>query len=119
MTFMAGEQPIILQGDPSLTKVEGSLKTITKTWDLEDQDFLIEFHNLEIEGATTMDNEVEEKEDEEDLPMIKTLSRQYDKFFSTPKGLPPKRVIDHHILKIEGQKSIKTIQIWVQSEAKD
>ena len=38
------------------------------------------------------------KGDEEDLPMIKSLLRQYGDIFKAPKGLPPKRAIDHGIL---------------------
>lgn len=37
MAFMANNTPIILRGDPSLTKAICSLKTLTKTWDEEDQ----------------------------------------------------------------------------------
>lgn len=58
-----------------------------------------------------MGNEVEEKGNEEDLPMMN--------FFSTPKRLPLNRYVDHHILSMEGQKLIKIVQIWVQSKARD
>lgn len=45
IAFMAGNRTIILKGDPFLTTAECSLKTITKTWENEDQGFLIEFQN--------------------------------------------------------------------------
>lgn len=44
--------------------------------------------------------------DEEDLPMIKSLLKQYSDIFEVPKGLPPKRTIDHHILTLLEQKPI-------------
>ncbi|KAA0042326.1 pleiotropic drug resistance protein 1-like [Cucumis melo var. makuwa] len=40
---------VILKGDPSLTEVECSIKALAKTCDEDDQSFLIEFQNVEIE----------------------------------------------------------------------
>lgn len=42
MTFCVGEKQIVLRGDPTLIKVECSLKTLKKTWNEEDQGFLLE-----------------------------------------------------------------------------
>lgn len=72
---MAGNHPVILRGDPSLPKVECLLKTITKTWDVDDQGFL-EFQNVEIDKIKESEEEVEEKGNEEDLPMMKFLLEQ-------------------------------------------
>lgn len=47
-------------------------------------------------------NEVEEKGDEEKLSMIQFLMKQYEKIFEILKGLPPKRVVHHQILALEG-----------------
>lgn len=49
MTFAAGNEQVTLKGDPSLTRAEVSLKVMTITWEAEDQDFMIEFQNLEME----------------------------------------------------------------------
>lgn len=38
--------------------------------------------------------------------MIRFLLRQYADIFETPKGLPPKRGVDHHIMTLLGQKPI-------------
>ena len=59
----------------------------------------------EKKGEIT-DSEKEEKGGEEDLPMIPALLKLYMDIFEEPKGLPPKRAIDHRILTMEGQKPI-------------
>ena len=77
MTFWVGEKQIILKGDPSLIKVECSLKTLEKTWKKEDQGFLLKLQHYEIEVEDDYEKEQGIKGDEEDLPMIKALLRQY------------------------------------------
>lgn len=103
MSFVMDNKQITLKGDPSLTKLEVSLKTMSKTWEAEDQRFLIEFQNLEIEG----DEEVGQggtKIEREPLPvMIQTLLGRNRDVFEIPKKLPPKREIDHKIVTMEGQ----------------
>ena len=42
MTFWSGKKKIMLKGDPSLIQAKCSLKTIEKTWEEEDQGFLLE-----------------------------------------------------------------------------
>ena len=49
ITFWAKDKQIVLKGDPSLIKAECSLKTLEKTWKPEDQGFLLELQNYEIE----------------------------------------------------------------------
>ncbi|KAA0054184.1 retrotransposon protein [Cucumis melo var. makuwa] len=61
---MAGTSQVILKGDPSLTKAECSLKTISKTWEEEDQGFLIEFQKIEIEVDSGVESEKEEEGEE-------------------------------------------------------
>ena len=46
------------------------------------------------------------KRDEEDTPMIKLLLQQYTDIFEDPKGLPPKRAIDHRIMVMPNQRPI-------------
>lgn len=57
-----------------------------------------------------MSNEFEEehgvKGDEEESPMIKLLLKQYTDLFEDPRGLPPKREVDHRILMLPEQKPI-------------
>lgn len=73
MTFMAENSQVILKGDPSLAKTECSLKTINKTWEVEDQGFLLEFQNMEIEEGNQDGSDGEEKGEEYELPMIREL----------------------------------------------
>lgn len=42
-TFASKDNQVKLKRDPSLTKAEVNLKVMTKTWEVEDQGFLIEF----------------------------------------------------------------------------
>ena len=49
MTFRRGKKQIILKGDPSLIRAECSLKTIEKTWEEDDQGFLLEMQSYEAE----------------------------------------------------------------------
>lgn len=39
-----------------------------------------------------------EKREEEELPMIQFLLKQYEDIFASPTGLPPKREVGHCIL---------------------
>ena len=104
MSFWLGKQKIILKGDPSLIQAECSLKTIEKTWENEDQGFLLEFQKYEVD--TEVEAEQEVKGDEEETPMIKNLLQQYADIFEDPKKLPPKREIDHRILVLPNQRPI-------------
>ncbi|KAL4037971.1 hypothetical protein IC575_001574 [Cucumis melo] len=106
MVFMAGTTQVVLKGDPSLTKIECSLKTISKTWEEEDQGFLLEFQGVEINIDTEDENEKEEEGEESKLPMVRNLLTRYRSIFETPKGLPPKRAVDHRIVTLERQKPI-------------
>ena len=106
MVFMAGTSQVILKGDPSLTKAECSLKTISKTWEEEDQGFLIEFQKIEIEVDSGVESEKEEEGEESKLPMIRNLLARNRAIFELPKGLPPKRAVDHRIMIPEGQNPI-------------
>ena len=47
MMFVVGATKVILKGDPSLTRREVSLKML-KTWQPEDQGFLIDFKAMGI-----------------------------------------------------------------------
>ena len=98
MTFWVGEKQI---------EAKCSLKALEKTWGEEDQGFLTGFQHYEIEVEDEYKEEPRMKGDEENLPMIKSLLRQYGDIFEAPKGLPPKRVIDHRILTIPEQRPMK------------
>ncbi|TYK05651.1 Retrotransposable element Tf2 [Cucumis melo var. makuwa] len=106
MVFMVGSSQVILKGDPSLTKAECSLKTISKTWEEEDRGFLIEFQKIEIEAGSEVESEKEEEGEESNLPKIRNLLAKNRIIFELPKGLPPKRAVDHRILIPEGQNPI-------------
>ena len=97
MTFWIGTKQTSLKGDLSLIRVECSLRTIEKTWEKEDQGFLLELQNYDIEMNDDLEEEQEIKGDKEDTPM-RFLLQQYLDIFENPKGLPPKREVDHRIM---------------------
>lgn len=103
MSFAMDNREITLMGDPSLTKLEVSLKTMSKTWEAKDQGFLIEFQNLEIEGDEGIINGGDEIEREPLPVMIQTLLERNRDMFEIPKKLSPKRETDHTIVTIESQ----------------
>ncbi|KAA0040484.1 Retrovirus-related Pol polyprotein from transposon 297 family [Cucumis melo var. makuwa] len=105
MTFWKGRQ-IVPKGDPSLIRAKRSLKTIEKTWEVDDQGFLLEWTNLEMTAEDDYEKDQEMRGDEADIPMIRFLLQQYADIFETPKGLPPKREIDHRILTLPEQRPI-------------
>ncbi|KAL4018114.1 hypothetical protein IC575_021704 [Cucumis melo] len=106
MSFWNGGRQIVLKGDPSLIRAECSLRTLEKTWQEEDQGFLLEWANMEVETDDTYKTDEKEEGDEANIPMIRFLLQQYTDIFTTPKGLPPKRDIDHKILTLPDQKPI-------------
>ena len=94
MSFWFGKKKNVLKGDPSLIQAECSLNAVEKTWEKEDQGFLLELQNYEVETDVEMEQEMK---GDEDVPMIKFLLQQYVDIFEDPKGLSPKREIDHRI----------------------
>ncbi|TYK14439.1 uncharacterized protein E5676_scaffold186G00980 [Cucumis melo var. makuwa] len=106
MIFWNEGRQIVLKGDPSLIKAECSLKTLEKTWQDDDQGFLLEWTNMEMSAEEDYETDKEMKGDETDIPMIRFLLQQYADIFATPKGLPPKREIDHRILTMPDQRPI-------------
>ena len=106
MKFWVETRQVTLKGDPSLVRSECSLRTIEKTWEKEDQCFLLELQSYDVEMNEDMGGEREIKGDEEDTPMIRFLLQQYADISEYPKGLPPKREVDHRILMMPKQKPI-------------
>lgn len=70
IAFKMGKRTVVIKGDPSLTTAKCSLKTMTKTWDKEDQGFWVEFQNLEGDENEEIDDEISERGDEKGVPMI-------------------------------------------------
>ncbi|KAA0062473.1 uncharacterized protein E5676_scaffold325G00980 [Cucumis melo var. makuwa] len=84
----------------------GTMKTLEKTWDDEDQGFLIDWQNYETENEYKESKTPSQHGDEEELPMIQFLLNQYSNLFDIPKTLPPKRAVDHRIFTVPEQKPI-------------
>ncbi|TYK09954.1 Ty3/gypsy retrotransposon protein [Cucumis melo var. makuwa] len=86
---------VIIRGDPSLTKKGVSLKSMMKSWEGEDQGFLVECRV--IEGNVTVATFYEEEDEPTVDTAIPLLLRKFEDVFEWPKTLPPKRGIEHHI----------------------
>ncbi|KAL0541011.1 hypothetical protein IC582_021038 [Cucumis melo] len=100
MTFMVGDTKVILKEDPSLTRMEVSLKMLVKQWHLEDQGFLINFRTM---GISKTDRQLIIKESVEELrPKFEQLELQFIDIFNMPAELPPMRQVDHRIQLKEG-----------------
>lgn len=90
-----GDKTIILKGDPSLTKSRVSLRRMLKTWEVNDQGYLIECQALE--GGMLL---VECYKVDEVHTRTESIPRLLDKFldvFEKPEELPPMRGVEHHI----------------------
>ncbi|KAL0540077.1 hypothetical protein IC582_024306 [Cucumis melo] len=106
MVFWKEGNKVVLKGDPALIRAECSQKTLEKTWDDEDQGFLIDWQNYETENESKESKTQSQHGDEEELPMIQFLLNQYFDLFDIPKTLPPKRAVDHRIFTLPEQKPI-------------
>ncbi|KAA0048289.1 Ty3/gypsy retrotransposon protein [Cucumis melo var. makuwa] len=106
MVFWKEGNKVVLKGDPALIRAECSLKTLEKTWEEEDQGFLIDWQDYETENDYKESKTPGQQGDEEELPMIQFLLNQYSDVFDIPKTLPPKRAVDHRIFTMPGQKPI-------------
>ncbi|TYK05775.1 putative retroelement pol polyprotein [Cucumis melo var. makuwa] len=97
---MVGDTKVILKEDPSLTRMEVSLKMLVKQWHLEDQGFLINFRAM---GISKTDRQLIIKESVEELrPKFEQLELQFIDIFNMPAKLPPMRQVDHRIQLKEG-----------------
>ncbi|KAA0045136.1 ty3-gypsy retroelement transposase [Cucumis melo var. makuwa] len=81
--------------DPSLTKKGVSLKSMMKSWEGEDQGFLVECRAIEgkVPVATFYEEKVESPVDNSIPPLLKKIAD----VFEWSETLPPKRGIEHYI----------------------
>ncbi|KAA0060318.1 peroxidase 64 [Cucumis melo var. makuwa] len=91
LVFWVGKKKVVLKGDPSLIRAECSLKTIEITWELEDQGFLLEWQNYEIEAEGGQEARSARRRGGATTE-IQFLLTQYADIFEVPRGLPPNRV---------------------------
>ena len=89
MTFIVGDTNVILKGDPSLTRMEISLKMLVKTWQSDDQGFLVDFRAMGIPKTDRM--LMATKSIEEIQPEMEQLQKEFEDVFVMPDGLPPMR----------------------------
>lgn len=77
---------ITLMGDPTLTRMEVTLKVLTKKWGAEDQGFLVEVQRLELRRGEIDSTEILPSPRAGDL---NNLLHDFEDVFQMPKGLPP------------------------------
>ncbi|TYK02774.1 pleiotropic drug resistance protein 1-like [Cucumis melo var. makuwa] len=104
IAFRMENRMVVTKRDSLLTTKECSLKQLTRMRDEEDQGFWVEFQNLGCEEDEEIEDEISKRGDEEGLPMIHALLKQYEDIFETTRKLPQKKAIDHRILKMEVKK---------------
>ncbi|TYK02434.1 retrotransposon protein [Cucumis melo var. makuwa] len=90
MSFWNEGRQIILKGDPSLIKTECSLRTLEKTWQEDDQGFLLEWSNMEVEAEEVYKTDKEGKGDEADIP-ISILITTVRRYLHDPERPPSKK----------------------------
>ncbi|TYK14163.1 ty3-gypsy retrotransposon protein [Cucumis melo var. makuwa] len=84
------------------TKGESPLKRLL---DAESRAWLYKGHYFKEEEPKN-EEELEEKWEEEELPMVQFLLKRYEDIFAPSTGLPPKRGVDHCILTLPRHKPI-------------
>lgn len=87
MIFRNGSRRVILKGDLTLTKVEVSLKRLSRNWEASDQGFWVEFRAL-----TSAYRAIEEPNSTPPSvlpPEVERLLIEYRSVVHDPTGLPP------------------------------
>ncbi|KAA0062156.1 Ty3/gypsy retrotransposon protein [Cucumis melo var. makuwa] len=99
-TFYERGNKVVIRGYPSLTKTQVNLKGMMKSWEAEDQGFLVECRAIERRDIKGREEDDELKETKEGK--ITAIISKYSKVFEWPGKLPPQRGIDHHIYLKQG-----------------
>ncbi|XP_022154744.1 uncharacterized protein LOC111021922 [Momordica charantia] len=104
MSFRNGSNRIILKGDPTLMRMEVTLKKLARTWETHDQGFLVELRafSAQPEGQEAIEAIIPNRRVQE----IENLIAGYPEVFQPPSSLPPCRAIDHKIQLKDGQPSV-------------
>ena len=104
MTFTVGGTKVVLKGDPSLTRMEVSLKMLMKQWQPESRGFLVDVRSM---GVSRADRQLTVSEAIEELrPKFEQLERKFSDVFNMASELPPMRQVDHRIQLKEGTEHI-------------
>lgn len=96
MTFIHKGQVVKLEGDPQLTSSQISSKSLQKLVDI-DYTALLQFFLMKKEIEELENTELEDKLEEQKEIELQEVLHKFSKVFSTPKGLPPCREVDHKI----------------------
>ncbi|KAH0682484.1 hypothetical protein KY289_020236 [Solanum tuberosum] len=89
LKFEIGGQTQVVRGDPSLSKLVASLKTLLKALQIDGEGFYVDF------------NELSTREEQENLD-LQQLLEEFGTLFEELKGLSPSRSHDHAIRINEG-----------------
>lgn len=101
MTFTRGDKRIVLKGDPTLTRMEVSLKRMTHAWEVTDQGYLVELQALTTQEETQATELRESKR--RNPPEMEDLLEEYKDVFQSSNALLPPRAIDHRIQLEKGE----------------
>lgn len=89
MTFQHEGKKVVIRGDPSLTKMMVSLKSMMKSWNVEDQGYRVECRAME--GRLSVEGLCSEEETTTVDTMIPTLLSRFSDVFEWPEELPQER----------------------------
>ncbi|TYK22515.1 transposon Tf2-1 polyprotein isoform X1 [Cucumis melo var. makuwa] len=103
LTFYSEGKQISIKGDPSLTKLRISLKSMIKTWVEQDEGFLIECRAVQVHKENERINTATTTSEDEPL---QNMLKQFEDIFDWPKKLSPRRGIEHQIHLKEGTNPI-------------
>ncbi|KAL0554647.1 hypothetical protein IC582_008573 [Cucumis melo] len=95
-SFTCNGKSVCIKGDPSLTKTRISLKSMFKTWDNQDEGYLIECRAIEVKRDRKQQI-VEKQESPWATNSIQNVLKGFDDVFTWPEKLPPRREIEHQI----------------------
>ena len=100
-SFTCNGKSVCIKGDPSLTKTRISLKSMFKTWDNQDEGYLIECRAIEVKRDRKQQI-VEKQESPWATNSIQNVLKGFDDVFTWPEKLPQRREIEHQIHLKEG-----------------
>ncbi|KAA0062661.1 Transposon Ty3-I Gag-Pol polyprotein [Cucumis melo var. makuwa] len=109
-SFTCNGKSVCIKGDPSLTKTRISLKSMLKTWDDQDEGYLIECRAIEVKEDRKQQI-VEKQESPWATNSIQNVLKGFDDVFTWPEKLPQRREIEHQIHLKEDYRAINNVTI--------
>lgn len=98
LQFTLNGQLVKIQGEPSLTRTQVSLKARLRTLRKEKQGYVIELNHISSQPSELLSDSVIQSSPK----FLQPVLHKYAQVFAMPKGLPPNRGFEHGITLKEG-----------------